>query len=639
MAIPEFILQKLIIPDSFKSTQGGFTFKILNSFAAATISRFHLLVGDAAVPAENISIGSDTQFARPGDAITPESPMLLPVGIAIKVDVQAIVGHEPVRLTATTKEVGEISLTLNSGKSARKSKPFRPGIFSFLLPGKHADLTIHTDKELGKASPYILGQFVEHLERCVYDGIWTTDGRELREDTLDLVRQLNPPMIRYPGGNFASGYHWEDGIGPVEQRPARHDAAWQAEESNHVGTDEFLRFCEEIGAEPVLVVNDGSGSPDEAARWVAYCNSAVNTEQGARRAENGHPEPYNVKYWGIGNEVWGPWQIGTTSAEAYCRRAEKFIDAMKAIDPAIKCVLVGHSPLAENDEDEGYAWNETVLRELNAKIDYLSWHIYQPDREGWQEVYDPHELYHAVNAAHLDIENIIVRAESQIHRHASGRTILQSVDEWNLWLPPREENVSMHRVTYTVRDSLYAASVLMTYFKHSKAVGMANLAQLVNVLPLIETNAETAIATAMFYPFVLFRQMQPVVLKTEVQGETFNSLKQASNMLAHTNVPYVDALATVNEDHSILTLMVVNRHPFHKAEVEIQIDTQGSSLAPVQSLQIYALSPEAFNSFTKPNRIRLTDAPLPVVKNGPLKAKLKPCSVYFVELRKQNRQE
>lgn len=639
MSIPEFILQKLIIPDSFKTTKDGFTFRILNNFAAATITRFDLLVGKSGVPPENISISSDMQLALPGDAITPESPMLLPVGIVIRVDAKAALTGEAIRLTATTKEVGEISLTLNSGKPARKSRKFRSNPFSFLLPRKYAEVKVYPDQELGTASPFILGQFVEHLERCVYDGIWTADGRTLREDTLDLIKQLNPPLIRYPGGNFASGYHWEDGIGPVDKRPARHDAAWQAEESNHVGTDEFLRFCEEIGAEPVLVVNDGSGAPEEAARWVAYCNSPVETEQGARRAKNGHPKPYQVKYWGIGNEVWGPWQIGTTSAEAYCRRAERFIDAMKAVDPEIKIVLVGHSPLSENAEDEGFAWNEIVLRELSAKIDFLSWHIYQPDREGWQEVYDPHELYHSVNAAHLDIEEIITRVEAQIQRYAGGKTILQAVDEWNLWLPPREENVSMHHVTYTMRDSLYAASVLLTFFKHSHTVGMANLAQLVNVLPLIETNAGIAIATAMFYPFVVFRQMQPIVLKTEVKSETFNSAKQASNLLAHTNVPYVDVLATVNEEHSALTLLLINRHPFNKAEIDIKIVAHDFGVSPVQSLQIHAPTPEAFNSITKPNRIRLTDAPLPVDKNGVLNITLKPCSVYFVEFKMENRQE
>ena len=202
---------------------------------------------------------------------------------------------------------------------------------------------------------------MEHLERCVYDGIWTKDGTSLRPDTLELLKKLNPPMIRYPGGNFASGYHWEDGIGPREKRPARHDAAWQAEESNQVGTDEFLTFCEQLNIEPYLVVNDGSGTPEEAARWVAYCNSAQDTELGKRRADNGHADAYNVKYWGIGNEVWGPWQIGTTSANEYARRLKRFVETMKAVDPTIKIIAVGNNPLSDDPQDAAALWNKEVL--------------------------------------------------------------------------------------------------------------------------------------------------------------------------------------------------------------------------------------------------------------------------------------
>ena len=639
MAIPEFILKQLIVPGSYKSSPNEITFKILNSFAPATITRFGILIGESSVPPENITISSDMQLSMPGDLVTPENPLTLPVGLVVRIDVTASVGREPVRLTATTKEVGEITMTLNSGKSALPRNNFRRGLFTFLQPSKSAEMKIHLDDEIGKASPFILGQFVEHLERCVYDGVWTADGRKLREDTLDLVMQLNPPFIRYPGGNFASGYHWEDGIGPVDKRPARHDAAWQAEESNHVGTDEFLRFCEEIDAEPVLVVNDGSGTPEEAALWVSYCNSPSDTEQGARRAENGHPEPYNVKYWGIGNEVWGPWQIGTTTAKEYCRRAKRFIDAMKEVDPTIKTVIVGHSPVSDEAEDEGFAWNETVLRELGSQIDYLSWHIYQPDKEGWREEYDPQELYRSVNAAHLDIEEIINRVEKQIKHQSFNQNIMQAIDEWNLWLPPREKNVSMHRVTYTMRDALYAASTLMTFFKHCPTVGMANLAQLVNVLPLIETNDETAVATAMFYPFVLIRQLQPVIVKSAITCETFDSAEQAINLRAHRNVPYIDGLITKDEDGSTLTMIMVNRYPFSRVKVNIRLELNDLIPTPTQALQIHAASPETFNSYSKSNRIRISDAKLPSWEDGGLQITLKPCSVYFNEMKLKKRQE
>lgn len=629
MAIPEFILNKMIVPGSYRETTAGFRFKIMNSFAPAMISTFNLRVSEKAVPPGDILITVEGQPPLTGNDVNPANPMPLPVGIEITIESFIAAGGAPVYVNAMTKEVGEIDFCLNSGKIVRKPKELKPLIFSYLKPLKKAELTIHPHQRLGSASSFILGQFVEHLERCVYDGIWTADGMKLREDTLDLIRQLNPPLIRYPGGNFASGYHWEDGIGPVAKRPTRHDAAWQAEESNRVGTDEFLTFCELIGTEPLLVVNDGSGSAEEAARWVSYCNSPVETEQGARRAANGHPAPYNVKYWGIGNEVWGPWQIGTTNAQAYARRASRFIDAMRAIDPTIKIVAVGNSPLTDDPNDEAAAWNRIVLEYLAGKIDYISWHIYQPDKEDWRENYDPGELYHAVCAAPLDLRIILDRVEKQITTYSPEKQILQAVDEWNLWLPPREKNVSMHNVTYTLRDSLYIASTLIMFYKHFRTVGMANLAQLVNVLPLIYTGATKAVATALFYPFVLFNQMQSNLIQTQSQSETFDSVQISNNMSAHHDVPYLDELATVSEDGKTLTLILVNRYPINRLEVTIRLNGVISKAA--NALHISASSPGSFNDFVHPNRISISDAPSPRIIDGDYRIVLKPCSVYFLE--------
>lgn len=628
MAVPEFILKKLIVPGSFRLTSNGFTFRVLNNFAAATISKFCILIGDQPVLGSDVRITSAGQTPMLGERIIPTNPMLLPVGLEITVDVKAQPGKSPITLIAMTKEVGEIKVTLTSGASKKKSKKLKPSLFTLLSQPKVVEVSVQRGSPNIQASRFILGQFIEHLERCVYDGVWSSDGRKLRTDTLDLIRQLNPPLIRYPGGNFASGYHWEDGIGPYEKRIPRHDAAWQANESNQVGTDEYLAFCEEIGTEPLLVVNDGSGTPEEAARWVAYCNNPSTTEMGMQRAQNGHPTPYGVKYWGIGNEVWGPWQIGTTSAEEYCRRATRFINAMKAVDPEIKIVAVGHSPITDQTDDEGYLWNETVLKNIGDQINYLSWHIYQPDKSGWQEVYDAKELYKSICAAHLDIENIVDRVESQIIRSGHPQ-VLQAVDEWNLWLPPRQKNVSMHRVTYTMRDALYAAAVLMTFYKHGDTVGMANLAQLVNVLPLIETNADTAIATAMFYPFVLFNHMQPVVLPVEIASETFTSLEQANNLLGHENVPFVDALATVDPGQKKLTVLIINRYPFTRVKINLRFEDL-QNLIPVHAMQVNAPAPDSFNSFEKPNQVKITDAPHPVIKDGHANVTLKPCSIYLV---------
>jgi len=189
----------------------------------------------------------------------------------------------------------------------------------------------------------------------------------------------------------------------------------------------------------------------------------------------------------------------------------------------------------------------------------------------------------------------------------------------------------MHHVTYTMRDALYAAAVLMTFYKHADTVGMSNLAQLVNVLPLIETNAETAIATSMFFPFVLFRQMQPDVLPVEIAAETFNSREQAINLKAHEAVPFVDAVASISQDRSVLTLLLINRYPFSRVDADIHL-AGVNSLTTVHALQLAALSPDAYNSFNKPDRVRIVDALLPKVQEGNLQIQMKPCSVFFVEL-------
>jgi len=633
MSIPEFILKKLVVPGSFKTYPKGFSFAILNTFAAATVTQFHIYVADQQVPDDLVTLSPVDRPPLTCAEIQPERPIILAVGNEVQVSVNNFPVVGAVRIIAVTKEVGELEFSLSDGPSRKKSDTLKRSPLLFLQKPRNARFYIDFDQVDEKASPFIFGQFIEHLEKCVYDGVWTADGSRLREDTLDLIRQLNPPLIRYPGGNFASGYHWEDGIGPKDQRPLRHDAAWQSEESNQVGTDEFLSFCELIKTEPCLVVNDGSGTPEEAARWVAYCNSPVDTEQGARRAKNGHPQPYNVKYWGLGNEVWGPWQIGTVSADEYVNRALLFIKAMREVDPEIKLVAVGNNPLTDSPDDPATAWNKTVLENLGPYIDYLSWHIYQPEKSGWKESYDALELFHAVCAASIDMEQIIDRVEHQIQQYTGGRQILQAVDEWNLWLPPREKNVSMHHVTYTMRDALYISSVLITFLNHSHTVGMANLAQLVNVLPLIQTNENYSIATSIFYPFILFSQMQNNIAHSTIESERFNTQTIDLNMTAHSDVPYLDAIATCSDDKQKVSVILVNRYPNQKMKVSIVIKSL-SGLKPVQALQIHSGSPEAFNTFQKPDNVRISDAKLPSLINDDWSITLKPCSVYFIEFQK-----
>ncbi len=626
MAIPEFVLKKLVKPGSLKKEGTGFAFILNNTFAPATIQRFEIIVDGQSVPSVAVSFSSSKTESKTCDSITPESPMLTPVGVEITIRVQNQPLTNDVVVKAHTKEVGEIAFSLTPNAASKKTRGLKRTLMSHFTSPLEASIKVNLTNISEPASPFLLGQFIEHLERCIYDGIWTSDGSSLREDVLDLVQQLNPPLIRYPGGNFASGYHWEDGIGPKSRRPHRHDAAWQAEESNLVGTDEFLAYCELIGTEPLLVVNDGSGSAEEAARWVAYCNNPTSSEQGKRRAANGHPEPYKVKYWGIGNEVWGPWQIGTTSAEEYTRRLLRFSKAMKAVDPSITLVAVGNHPLTEDPNDPAARWNQEVLSKAGDQVDYLSWHIYQPEKEGWGELPEPFELFKSICAAPLDIDIYTRRVEKQIAHFSPNKKVLQALDEWNVWLPPLPAESSMHQVTYTMRDALYVASALATFFRLNQTMGMTNLAQMVNVLPLIKTNARTAIATTIFYPFILFNQMQPRVVTTTCISPVYDSQAIGPNIAAHQDVPWLDHLLTCDESREHLTLLLINRHPEKRMAVEFSLDANVSSL-----LELKAAHPLDANTFSHPHKVKLISGKKPTKADSLHKSVLEPASIVMIE--------
>jgi len=630
MAIPEFVLRKLVLPGSLKKSGTGFSFIIKNTFAPATITKFDLINNNLPVPASAVTITSSDAPTQKGENVTLENPLLTPVGVEILVAVENQPLTQSIVVKAITKEVGEIVFSLVEKKEKIKQKKIKPYFLTRFSAPLEARLKFDEKKISQAASPFLLGQFVEHLERCVYDGIWKADGSELREDTLDLIKQLNPPLIRYPGGNFASGYHWEDGIGPKAKRPPRHDAAWQAEESNLVGTDEFLAFCEQIGTEPLLVVNDGSGTPEEAARWVAYCNDPETTEQGKRRAANGHPEPYHVRYWGVGNEVWGAWQIGTTTADDYVKRMLHFIKAMKAADPSIILVAVGDVPLTADENDPAALWNKEVLSKAGDQFDYLSWHIYQPGADGWNDLTDPMEVFKAVCAAPIEIETFIKRVEKEIADHSPNKKVLQSLDEWNVWLSPPPGAGSMHQVIFTMRDALYAASLLAACYRHAHTMGMANLAQLVNVLPLILTNSDSAIGTALFPPFILFNQMERKVIASTCQCPTFANQAMGNNIFAHENVPGLDHLLTISEDGKRLTLLLVNRLPENRLEVKFSLEASLTN-----SLEVSSGHPLDANTFSHPDKVKVQDGPKTKKDNQGWQLVMRPASIVLLEFNRE----
>ncbi|MFN0124786.1 MAG: alpha-N-arabinofuranosidase, partial [Blastocatellia bacterium] len=262
-------------------------------------------------------------------------------------------------------------------------------LFTSLSPAVNGQTTqarikIDTDRVIGAVDPMLFGNFAEHLGRMIYGGVYEegsplSDKDGYRRDVLDAVKQLNVSILRWPGGNFASGYNWKDGIGPKDQRPVRTELAWNDLESNRFGTDEFLKYCEMIGAEPYICVNPGLGTIDDARHWVEYCNDTRKTYWADQRRKNGREQPWKVKYWALGNEIDGPWQLGHKNAEEYSKFALEAAKAMRSTDPAIKLIASGSSNYGAGAD--WIHWNRTVLNTLRNQADYIAIHSYINNRD------------------------------------------------------------------------------------------------------------------------------------------------------------------------------------------------------------------------------------------------------------------
>jgi len=629
LKIPEFILAGMFVKGSLESRGGGFRFALKNSYAAATLYDLELEIDGAAVPPGRLSLRLEGQSeAVPLTEIGEDRPFALPLNRELEVLVsEGTPGTGKLRIRVLTREVGPLAFSVKSAPDARRNDrwPGSPALARLLLPGLRAAVAVNAEDPIGTADPNLFGHFVEHLESCVYGGIWDQQGQTFHEDVVRLVEELAPPIIRYPGGNFASDYHWEDGVGPRDGRPRRYNRAWHVEDSNAVGTDEFLAFCRRVGAEALLVVNDGSGTPEEAARWVAYCNEPADGPAGRLRAANGHPEPWGVRWWGLGNEVWGDWQIGHTDAAGYVRRIRPFIQAMKRVDPGIRLVAVGLDHL-ENDPRGAADWNGTVLAGIGAQIDCLSFHVYQPSEEGYLPDYDQRALYRSIVTAPLNVEDAILRMAAQIEALVPGRGVRIALDEWNVKLPPRPGAASMHEQEYTVRDALYVAGMLNVFQRSCRVMGMANLAMLVNVLGAIAKRGEAAPAelTPVGLPFLLYRDMEPNVLRCRVSSPCFAAPALGLNISAKSEVPWLDASATRDEAGRRLVLALVNRHPERSMRVSLSL-SGFEGHRPSRCRRLAGRNP-------LDRRVELTSPPLPARRGARMEMPLPPASLTVVEL-------
>ncbi len=423
-----------------------------------------------------------------------------------------------------------------------------------------AHLTVDPSFRVGEADPRLFGSFVEHMGRCVYTGIYepdhpAADERGFRRDVLDLVRELGPTVVRYPGGNFVSGYRWEDGVGPLEQRPRRLDLAWRTVESNHFGVDEFVAWCREAGVEPMLAVNLGTRGVAEALDLLEYCNHPEGTALSDQRRAHGAKEPHDVRVWCLGNELDGPWQVGHKDAAQYGRLAAETARAMRRMDPDLELVACGSS----NTSMPTFAsWEATVLEQCYDSVDYVSLHNY----------YDPlprsREEFLA-SAVDLDraIGAIVATADHVGARLKSRHRLRISVDEWNVWYQSAWDESAVHEWSelrhlieddYDVVDAAVVGSLLISLLNHADRVGMACQAQLVNVIAPIRTEpGGPAWRQTIFHPFAqAASHARGTVLRVEPTGPTYATAELG-------DVPLLHATATHDEETGALTVLAVNR--------------------------------------------------------------------------------
>ena len=418
----------------------------------------------------------------------------------------------------------------------------------------------------------LFGSFVEHMGRCVYGGVYepdhpTADEDGCRTDVQELVRELGVSVVRYPGGNFVSGYDWRDGIGPRNERPARLDRAWKAIESNDFGTDEFMRWARRVGVEPMMAVNLGTAGVQEACDLLEYCNRPTGTKWADLRAAHGAPDPYDVRLWCLGNELDGPWQMGHKTPLEYARVAAETARAMRRVDPDVELVACGSS---HSRMPTFGAWEDAVLEHTYDLVDHVSLHAYYEELDG-----DRGSFLASAEDMDAMIRGVVATADAVGARKRSRRRLTLSFDEWNVWYQqhwPGEDAMDYVPVrpliedNYSAVDAVVVGDLLMTLLRHADRVAIGCQAQLVNVIAPIRTEpGGPAWRQAIFDPFALTaRHARGEVLMPAVRSPLTPTARYGE-------VQAVSVAATHDPGNGSTALFLVNRSPDTATRVEVAL--------------------------------------------------------------------
>ena len=423
---------------------------------------------------------------------------------------------------------------------------------------KKSKITVSKDYKISKIDERIFGSFIEHLGRAVYGGIYEpghpeADEKGFRKDVLKLIKDINVPIVRYPGGNFVSGYNWEDGVGPVEQRPRRLELAWHTTEPNTFGTNEFMDWCKEADTKCMMAVNLGTRGIDAARNIVEYCNHEKGTYYSDLRRSHGVEKPHGIKLWCLGNEMDGPWQMGHKTAYEYGRIASEASKIMKWVDNSIETVLCGSSNIGMNTFGE---WEATSLDQAYNDIDYVSLHQYFGDSHG-----DTANALAVTVDLEKYIKTVVCICDYIKGKKRSKHNVNLSFDEWNVWYHSNgakfekwSEAPHILEDVYNFEDALVVGLALITFLRNSDRVKVACLAQLVNVIaPIMTENGGKAWAQTIYYPYMHASKYG--------RGYALNTLLETTkhDTKDFTDVTDIDSIAVWDDEGEKLTVFAVNR--------------------------------------------------------------------------------
>ena len=498
---------------------------------------------------------------------------------------------------------------------------------------KYANMTVCASYKVGEIDNRIYGSFIEHLGRAVYGGIYepghpAADQNGFRTDVAALIRELDVPVVRYPGGNFVSGYNWEDGVGPVEQRPRRLELAWGTTEPNTFGTDEFMRWCNLTGIEPMMAVNLGTRGPDAARNLVEYCNHPGGTYWSDLRKKNGAADPYKIKLWCLGNEMDGHWQMGHKNAEAYGRVANEAAKLMKWTDPSVQTILCGSSSYGMKSFGD---WETQALSIAYDNVDYISMHQYHGNSDDYLENF----LAKGVETEAF-LKSVIAALDFVQGKRHSKKRIDISFDEWNVWYHSHgaefekwSEAPHILEDVYNFADALVVGTMMNAILRHADRVKIACLAQLVNVIaPIMTENGGKAWKQTIFYPFLFASKYG--------RGTSLQTITESSRYDTkwYTDVPHVDTAAVCADAGDRLVIFAVNRDTQDAIDLNVKL-LEFEGFAPTRWTALENGDPYAVNT-AEHEAVAPIEKPAPQQEDGRFCARLQPMSWNMFVFEKTN---